>query len=100
MANRKPDRVQPDSNEQSGSTGRHTDKKDLGKDKDAGQDRYGQSGLGGKENRETIGQQRYRQTPSGQTRSGTEQPTPDSNRGSGRAVDESEKRHNDPAKKP
>ena len=95
MANRKPDPVQPDSNEQSGSTGRHTDKKDLGKDKDTGQDRYGQSGLGGKENRETIGQQRYRQA-----KSGSEQPTPDSNRGSGRAVDESEKRHDDPAKKP
>ena len=95
MANRKPDRVQPDSNEQSGSTGRRTDKKDLGKDKDTGQDRYGQSGLGGKTNRETAGQQSYRQTPSG-----NEQRKPDSNRGSGRAVDESEKRHKDPATKP
>jgi hypothetical protein len=96
VANRKPDPVQPDPNEQSGSTGRRTDKKDLGKDKDAGQDRYGQSGLGGVKSTETIGQRSYRES-----KSGAEQPgKPDSNRGSGRAEDESEKRHNDPATKP
>jgi hypothetical protein len=84
VANRKHESVQPNSNDQSGSTGRPTDKKDLGKDKDTGQDRYGQSGLGGKVNRETIGQQKYRET------GGQQKPTPDSNRGSGRAEDESE----------
>ncbi|HEU5134332.1 MAG TPA: hypothetical protein VFU13_04235 [Steroidobacteraceae bacterium] len=88
MANRKPDSVQPDSNEQSGSTGRRTDAKNLGKDKDTGQDRYGQSGLGGRVNRETAGQRRYKQTPSG-----SEQVPPESNRGSGRAADESETRN-------
>jgi hypothetical protein len=88
--------VQPDSNDQSGSTGRRTDKKHLGKDKDAGQDRYGQSGMGGKQNRETIGQQSYRKSASGKE----QVPNPDSNAGSGRAEDESEQRQKTPAIKP
>lgn len=96
MANRKQDPAQPDSNEQSGSAGRRTDKKDLGKDKDTGQDRYGQSGLGGKVDRETNGQQRYRETGSG----AGQRRKPGSNPGSGIAEDESEKRLKDPAKKP
>lgn len=96
MANRKQDPVQPESNEQSGSTGRRTDKKDLGKDKDTGQDRYGQSGLGGTENRETDGQRSYRKTESG----GEQARAPDSNTGSGRAEDESEKKHKTPVKIP
>ena len=90
VATRKHDTVQPDSNDQSGSTGRRTDKEDLGKDKDAGQDRYGQTGLGGKGNRETIGQQSYRKS------GGQQKSTPDSNRGSGSGEDESEQRQTKP----
>ena len=75
---------QPSSNDQSGSTGRRTDKKNLGRDKDTGQGHYGQSGLGGKVNRETIGQKHYKESGA--------QPGPktDSNKGSGNAPDESE----------
>ena len=97
MTTRKPDEplrfhprqgqpVQPTSAEQSGSTGRHTGKGDLGQDKNTGQDLYGQSGLGGKTNTETIGQRAYKQGPSGSEQKRSES----SNRGSGRAVDESE----------
>jgi hypothetical protein len=84
VANTKPDRAQPDSNDQSGSTGRRTEKKDLGKDKDAAQDRYGQTNVGGGTHRETEGQKDYKESGS--------QPGPktDSNRGSGTAPDESE----------
>jgi hypothetical protein len=84
VATKKPDRAQPDSNEQSGSAGRNTRKENLGRDKDTGQDRYGQSGLGGKQSRETVGQKSYRQS------GGPQSPKPDSNRGSGNAEDESE----------
>jgi hypothetical protein len=74
--------VQPDSNEQSGSTGRRTAKGDLEQGKDTGQDRYGQSGLGGKGRAaETNGQASYRQQPSGDH---------ESNRGSGRVDHEAE----------
>jgi hypothetical protein len=76
---------QPTSNDQSGSTGRRTETKDLGRDKDAGQDRYGQSGLGGKVNRDTVGQKKYQD-------SGARAPDDnDSNRGSGTGEDESER---------
>lgn len=78
---------QPGSNEQSGSTGRHTGKEVLEKDKDTGQGRYGQSGFAGNVNRETIGQQKFKQSPPG----GDEKLEPDSNHGSGTDVDESEK---------
>lgn len=89
MANRNEHAVQPDSNEQSGSTGRRTAKKDLAKDKDTGQDRYGQSGAGGsKGSGETAGQRKYRNTPSGSEQSRP----PASNPGSGSGPDESEKR--------
>jgi hypothetical protein len=87
MANRKPDPAQPDSNEQSGSTGRRTEKKDLGRDKDAGQETYGQTGGGGTGKDDTAGQQRYQQRPTGSEHKS------ESNRGSGNAGDESEKRH-------
>jgi len=83
MATRKQD-DQPSSNDQSGSTGRRTDKKNLGRDRDTGQGRYGQSGLGGKVNRETMGQKRYKDS-GGQPGSKS-----DSNDGSGNADDESE----------
>jgi hypothetical protein len=85
VANKKPEPAQPNSNDQSGSTGRPTEKKDLGKDKDAGQDRYGQTNLGGNQHRETQGQKDYKES-GGQPGSKT-----DSNRGSGNAADESEK---------
>jgi hypothetical protein len=88
VATRKEHAVQPDSNEQSGSTGRRTAEKDLAKDKDTGQDHYGQSGAGGsKGSSETAGQRNYRKT-----RSGSEQSKPPaSNPGSGTGPDESEK---------
>lgn len=79
--------VQPASNEQSGSTGRHTGAENLDPGKNTGQDRYGQTGLGGKVDAETIGQQDYKNSTSG-----SEQRRPEpSNRGSGLAHDESEK---------
>lgn len=40
--------AQPSNDEQSGSTGRRTDADLLDQSKDTGQDRYGQSGFGGK----------------------------------------------------
>jgi hypothetical protein len=80
--------VQPDSNEQSGSTGRRTAEKDLAKDKDSGQDRYGQSGAGGRKGPgETDGQNKYRKTPSGSEHRNP----PPSNPGSGSGPDETEK---------
>jgi len=89
VATRKEHAVQPNSNEQSGSTGRRTAEKDLGKDKDTGQDHYGQSGAGGsKGSGQTVGQRNYQKA-----RSGSEQSrTPASNPGSGTGPDESEKR--------
>ena len=39
----------PDSNEQSGSTGRRAADEDVSKGKDTGQDHYGQSGFAGPE---------------------------------------------------
>ena len=87
MATRKEHAVQPDTNEQSGSTGRRTAKKDLAKDKDTGQDHYGQSGVGGsKSSGETAGQRKYRKSESG-----SESNPPASNPGSGTGPDESEK---------
>ena len=84
MATRRQD-PQPSSDEQSGSTGRRTDPKDLGKDKDTGQGRYGQTGHGGEVNRETAGQKRYQNSG--------DQPgsKSDSNEGSGTSEDESER---------
>lgn len=85
---------QPDSNDQSGSTGRRTGTHEDGR-KDTGQDKYGQSGLGGNRHRETSGQTRYRQSGP----DGGQQSDPDSNEGSGRPdVDSQDKR--DPAKPP
>lgn len=52
--------VQPSSTEQSGSAGRPTGGNNPGKD--AGQDRYGQNGLGGAREKETDGQARYRES--------------------------------------
>jgi len=71
---------QPDSNEQSGSGGRRTETRDNERSKDTGQDRYGQSGFGGKKGHETIGQARYRRSGP----EGGEQADPESNQGSGR----------------
>ena len=78
--------AQPSSNEQSGSAGRRSDLTDASRGQDTGQGRYGQSGLGGRQHRETDGQARYR-------RSGPEGgalPDPDSNPGSGSADREAE----------
>lgn len=86
MATRKQD--QPPSNEQSGSTGRYTGADKLDQSKNTGQDRYGQSGLGGKVDSETIGQRKYKKGKSG----GEQSPPEPSNRGSGTADDESEKK--------
>jgi hypothetical protein len=87
MAKRKQHQVprQPASEDQSGSAGRRTDENDRGHDKDTGQGRYGQSGLGGKQERETQGQARYRRSGP----DGSEQADSESNRGSGRADRES-----------
>jgi len=71
---------QPDSNDQSGSTGRRTDTHENGRATNTGQDRYGQSGFGGKQGRETNGQSRYRQSGP----DGGQQVDPESNEGSGR----------------
>jgi len=74
-----PETPQPDSNEQSGSTGRRTDAQEKGREADTGQGRYGQTGFGGKHDHETIGQARYRRSgPDGR------QVDTDSNEGSGR----------------
>jgi hypothetical protein len=53
--------AQPDPNEQSGSAGRRTGS-DADRGKDSGQGRYGQSGLGGAQHRETDGQSNYRRS--------------------------------------
>jgi hypothetical protein len=76
--------AQPGSNEQSGSTGRNTEVDKLNQGKDTGQDRYGQSGLGGAVTRETIGQANYRTSES----SGARASKSGSNEGSGRAGQE------------
>ena len=54
--------AQPTADEQSGSTGRRvaTGNPDAGAD--TGQDRYGQSGYGGKPEQETMGQAQYRRS--------------------------------------
>jgi hypothetical protein len=75
---------QPESNEQSGSTGRHTGARELDPTKDSGQDEYGQSGYGGATKRETIGQADYRKSGSG----AGQKRISGSNPGSGRAGDE------------
>lgn len=72
---------QPSSDEQSGSAGRRTDVKDSGRSKDSGQDRYGQSGVGGEHDHETQGQTKYRESGA----DGKPKGEHDSNRGSGRA---------------
>ena len=54
--------VQPDSHEQSGSAGRPSGRADMDQRKDTGQDRYGQTGLGGTVECETAGQARYRRS--------------------------------------
>ena len=77
--------AQPSSEEQSGSAGRRTDAGEGGRSKDTGQGKYGQTGLGGKKQRETDGQARYRQ--SGPDGSDTK---PRSNPGSGRADNQAE----------
>jgi hypothetical protein len=56
--------VQPNTNEQSGSTGRPTAAPNGGSNRNSGQDRYGQSGGGGKADRETEGQTKYRESGS------------------------------------
>jgi hypothetical protein len=82
-----PEPSQPDSTEQSGSTGRRTDTQGKGTAADTGQGRYGQTGLGGKRDPETIGQARYRRSgPDGGHRGDT-----DSNEGSGRPDVDSKK---------
>jgi hypothetical protein len=80
MPKRKSDRAlnQPAPNEQSGSTGRNTSPDKLDKAKDTGQDRYGQSGFGGKAQPQTPVEANYRQRQ------------PDSNKRPGR-LDKSEK---------
>jgi hypothetical protein len=76
-----PDPRQPDSNEQSGSTGRNTDADKIAPDKDTGQDQYGQTGFGGVSGHETIGQANYRKSGS----AAVEGRKSASNEGSGRA---------------
>ncbi len=71
---------QPDSNEQSGSTGRNTDADKLDQGKDTGQDRYGQSGYAGPANDAPIAKSSYRKTGPGSSRDRKAK----SNRGSGR----------------
>ena len=80
MAPKKSTPSQPGSNEQSGSAGRRTDTAGRGLGKSSGQDRYGQSGLGGK-GRETAGQAKYRKSEA----DGDPGSRRKSNRGSGRA---------------
>ena len=90
----RPKPAQPNSDEQSGSAGRRTDTHEDGRTKDTGQDRYGQSGFGGKEGRETMGQSQYRRSNPG----GQEAPR-ESNSGSGRPDVDSPVDH-DPTKPP
>ena len=90
-----PQPVQPDANEQSGSTGRHTGDGKSGQGKDTGQDRYGQTGFGGGNGAETAGQASYRNSggkadPDSKSRS---------NAGSGRADHEDEEYRGDDAGK-
>ena len=59
---RKRDPVRPNPDEQSGSAGRPTGGDPAEQGKDTGQDRYGQSGFGGQQERETIGQASYRRS--------------------------------------
>jgi hypothetical protein len=54
--------VQPDPDDQSGSTGRPTTGDKGRQGQDTGQDRYGQTGLGGTQEHETEGQARYRRS--------------------------------------
>ena len=71
---------QPNTNEQSGSTGRRTETEEKGRGADTGQGRYGQTGFGGKHDHETDGQKWYRKSgPDGGRNADT-----DSNEGSGR----------------
>jgi hypothetical protein len=81
--------VQTDSNEQSGSTGRHTGVDEIAQGKDTGQDRYGQSGCGGNDDTETIGQAAYRKSGS----DSEQERRSENNDGSGRADHEVEEYH-------
>ena len=78
--------AQPTPTEQSGSAGRQTGDGTGADGKDSGQGRYGQSGLGGKQNRETAGQTRYQRSGP----DGSEQSKVKSNRGSGRPESEAQ----------
>ncbi|HET9474992.1 MAG TPA: hypothetical protein VFO82_13925 [Steroidobacteraceae bacterium] len=77
----RPEPALPSSDEQSGSAGRPTVDGKGEQGKDTGQDRYGQSGLGGKQGVETIGQASYRRSGP----DGGQIDNPRSNHGSGRA---------------
>lgn len=83
--------AQPSSNDQSGSAGRRAPEADTSRSKDTGQDRYGQSGLGGQQNPETDGQKKYRRSGP----DGSETSNQDSNEGSGR-VDREERDYKKP----
>jgi len=85
---------QPNSNDQSGSTGRRTDTHENGRKTDTGQDKYGQSGFGGKQGSETSGQSRYRKSGP----DGGDQADPESNEGSGRPDVDSQSPDEDAAK--
>ena len=79
---------QPDTDEQSGSAGRKTENPQVGYGKDSGQDRYGQSGLGGTVDRETAGQSAYRRSGA----KGAPKSRSQSNAGSGKADPESRRK--------
>jgi hypothetical protein len=79
--------VQPPSHEQSGSTGRATGSGDPAEDgQDSGQGRYGQSGLGGRQSHETMGEKDYRESDA----DGDASTKSRSNTGSGTAEHETE----------
>lgn len=84
-----PETPQPDSHEQSGSTGRRAADDKQPKGADTGQNRYGQSGLAGSESRETEGQEKYRES----AHEGDPESKGSSNPGSGRhEADETKRR--------
>lgn len=84
---------QPSANDQSGSTGRPTGGPETGPGKDTAQDRYGQSGCGGKQDAETMGQASYRDSDKGLGAAGKSH----SNHGSGRSDQEPEDKRRDGA---
>ena len=87
----RPEPARPSSDEQSGSAGRPTVDGKGEQGKDTGQDRYGQSGFGGKQVDETIGQANYRRSGP----EGGQIDNPRSNHGSGRADRDSQDSRND-----